>query len=450
MGGAFLTAHHLITRGRVPPHWAHPIAAALLTIGYLFVLYNLVFRGDAFAELRFVGLTLVVIMIGALFLRLRWFIVMMTLIFGSWATANIAIGLSLSWQIYLILFPIIGVASLANFAARTQAISRMIDAQLENDLHNAQLAEALERAHQSEAQLKVERDLADQIVESMTQGLVLVDDRNTIEYVNPAAENILGKSADELIGQTAAGIFQAPDDVPHGRTVDESYYAASGSTREMVVDRADGQDSHVLVSTKSRESGGFILSLTDLTLRKRFETRLQRVAHYDALTGLANRALLEVRIQQALHRLERRRSHIALLFLDIDQFKPINDTAGPAVGDQVLIEIANRIQESVRDHDTAARIGGDEFVVLLDGVDDTDLALKIADRIAQYVRQPVVVESRSYAVSVSIGIVTSQSSDAEPDDLIHVADSAMYEAKRANGVTRILYSAAGSNGQQVA
>ena len=440
VGGAFLGARWLLVHGRIPVRWAHPIAALLLAVGYLFVLYNIVFRLEEFAELRFVGLTLVVTMIGALFLRLRWFVSMMAVIFGSWTVANIALGLPLSWSMYLILFPIIGTVALANFAARKQAISRMIDTQLEHDLQTAQLAEALERAHQSEAQLKVERDLADQIVESMAQGLVLIDARGRIEYVNPAAENILGQPSDELVGRVADSVLRMAVDAVQPRLSGGASADAEGDTREMVVDRGDDEDSHVLVSSKSRDGGGFILSLTDLTLRKRFESRLHRLAHYDALTGLANRSLLDDRIQTALVDIDRGQSSIGLLFLDIDGFKPINDTAGHAVGDLMLIEIAHRILESIRAQDTAARIGGDEFVVLLDGIDDAELALKVADRIAQRVREPVVVEGLAHSVGVSIGIVISRSPDADPEELIRAADSAMYEAKRRADVTRILYS----------
>ncbi len=439
IGAVFLAARHLMIHGRIPTRWAHPLAALLTTAGYVFVLYNLVVRQDGLTEMRFVGLTLLIIMTGALFLHLRWLLGMIAFIFCSWTIISQAAGLSVPPSAYLILFPIIGVSSLANFAARKQAISRMIDAQMENDLRNSQLAEALERAHQSEAQLKAERDLADQVVNSMGQGLALLDDRGVIEFANPAAVQIFGQPRSALIGRPIAEILTA-ESVDLRERLEAGAAGDPEESIESFIDHGDGKLSHVLASITSRESGGAILNLTDLTLRKEFEARLARLAHYDALTGLANRSLLYERIQQELLRMERRQSRIGLLFLDLDRFKPINDTAGHAVGDLVLIEIANRIQMCVRAQDTVARIGGDEFVVLLIDVDDAEMTLEIADRIVRRVREPIVVEDRAHAVLVSIGIVTNQSSGADPEDLIRLADAAMYEAKNRSDVSRILYT----------
>jgi diguanylate cyclase (GGDEF)-like protein len=209
---------------------------------------------------------------------------------------------------------------------------------------------------------------------------------------------------------------------------------------EVVIEHADGHTTDAMLSITPRESGGSIVALTDLTLRKQFEAELERLAHYDALTGLANRSLLIERLQQALFRLRRYPSRVAVLFIDLDRFKPINDTLGHAVGDRVLIEMGNRIQECIRAQDTAARIGGDEFVVLLADFESADEALEVADRIAQRMEEPLVLERRTHSVSVSIGIVINQSPDAIPQDLIHNADTAMYEAKRRPDVRRVLYT----------
>jgi diguanylate cyclase (GGDEF)-like protein len=180
--------------------------------------------------------------------------------------------------------------------------------------------------------------------------------------------------------------------------------------------------------------------LSNLTLRKQFEAELERLAHYDALTGLANRSLLTERINQELVRLRRKPSRVGVLFLDLDRFKPINDTLGHAVGDRVLVETAERIQSCIRAQDTAARIGGDEFVVLLSDFDDVDLALEVADRIASRVEEPFVLGRERRWLGISIGVVITQSPDARAEELIDSADTAMYEAKRRRDVTRVLYT----------
>ncbi|MEZ4523348.1 MAG: diguanylate cyclase [Thermomicrobiales bacterium] len=297
----------------------------------------------------------------------------------------------------------------------------------------------LERAHRSEAELKAERDLADQIVDSMGQGLMLFNDQGDIEYANPAAERIIGQSEEALVGQPAREILQSSD----SSILDQ--LAGNGSTSDsafdVFIDHDDGQITHVSVSITPHH-GGSIVTLNDLTLRKQFETKLERLAHYDALTGLANRTLFIERCERALVQMRRHPSRIAVLFLDLDRFKPINDTMGHAVGDQVLVEVAGRISERIRGEDTVARIGGDEFVVLLTNVDDAEEALEVADRIARRIEEPIIAEGQSHQVSASIGVVISQSPDAKPETLMHYADTAMYEAKNRTDLRRVLYTPA--------
>ncbi|CAN5592587.1 hypothetical protein BH23CHL2_BH23CHL2_36430 [soil metagenome] len=439
LSGLCLKAYWLVAKGRVPSRLSHPLAAAMVAASLLMHLYGTAVQGDPERPEALLGLAMMLLVSGVLYLRLRWFLGMMAFTLASWTVVNLRVGLDLSLFRAYFYIAIIVLAALMIYAARKRAISQMIDAQLEVDQQNTHLASALERAHQSEAQLKVERDLADQVVDSMGQGLVLVDDSGMIEYVNPAAEHILDGSSHDLTGRPAHEILPIKAGDLRERIGTGSDFDPDESI-EVSIEHADGGVSNLLVSITSRESGGGILTLTDLTLRKKLEAKLTRLAHYDALTGLANRSLLIERLQQALVRIERSPSRIAVLFLDLDRFKPINDTAGHAVGDQVLIEIASRIQSCIRAQDTAARVGGDEFVVLLTDVEDTDMTLEVADRIVRQVQEPVVVDGRPHTVSISIGIVTSRSADADPEDLIGCADMAMYEAKRRSDVSRILYT----------
>src|SRR5262249_54429004 len=139
---------------------------------------------------------------------------------------------------------------------------------------------------------------------------------------------------------------------------------------------------------------GIVATCRDITERKAFERELSRLAFSDTLTGLPNRALLTDRLSHALERAERQDLQVAVLFLALDRFKVANDSLGHAAGDQLLVEVANRLGECIRHGDTAARLGGDEFTVLLEDLESEAQAVEIADRIAESLRQPILLEGR--------------------------------------------------------
>ena len=171
-------------------------------------------------------------------------------------------------------------------------------------------------------------------------------------------------------------------------------------------------------------------SLSDITDRKQIEERLRHDAFHDALTGLSNRALLIDRLSHALSRVNRRGDYIfAVLFLDLDRFKMINDSLGHTLGDQLLVTIARRLRECVRPDDTVARLGGDEFVVLLDGVQDVEEASTIADRIQESLQSPISLGDHEVVTSASIGIAASSRKYERPEHILRDADLAMYRAK---------------------
>jgi len=178
-----------------------------------------------------------------------------------------------------------------------------------------------------------------------------------------------------------------------------------------------------------------LMQFIDLTDRKRLEKELRHLAFHDALTGLPNRRLLLDRLQQALRTSKRNISHVAVLFLDLNKFKQLNDTHGHDVGDQLLVEVANRLRQQVRDCDTVARIGGDEFVVLLEGLDEhSDNASEQTNVIAEKIITALGAEYRlgdiRYHGSVSVGIKTFLGDGADPDQILKEADEAMYKAKK--------------------
>ena len=165
--------------------------------------------------------------------------------------------------------------------------------------------------------------------------------------------------------------------------------------------------------------------------RKRKETRYARLAFHDSLTGLPNRDLFMEQLIRALARLERHASSIAVLFIDLDHFKPINDTYGHVAGDAILVEVAQRLKGSMRPSDTVARYGGDEFIVLCEDIMDDRHAESIAGRLTTVLSMPFELESAAVSVAPSVGIATTTSADVPAEQMIADADAAMYRAKQA-------------------
>jgi diguanylate cyclase (GGDEF)-like protein/PAS domain S-box-containing protein len=167
--------------------------------------------------------------------------------------------------------------------------------------------------------------------------------------------------------------------------------------------------------------------------RKRTQDWLRHIAEHDPLTHLPNRALFDDRLQTAIARAERDSQHLALLYLDLDHFKSINDTLGHAVGDQLLLEVAQRLSRSVRASDTVARMGGDEFVVLLMAIKDPDHAVIVAEKILDALQKPFNLDSRQLCVTASLGIAVYPDHGTQSQQLIREADHAMYRAKKCGG-----------------
>lgn len=180
----------------------------------------------------------------------------------------------------------------------------------------------------------------------------------------------------------------------------------------------------------------------DITERKQHELQLQHIAHYDALTGIPNRVLLADRMQQALAQCKRDGNVLAICYLDLDGFKPINDSLGHATGDTVLIEVAKRLTSEVRGGDTVARLGGDEFVVLLIGLDNAEECTVMLRRLLSAIEQPIQASGRTFTLSASIGVAIYPDDDEDPDTLMRHADQAMYVAKQSGKNRYHLFDAA--------
>ncbi len=272
------------------------------------------------------------------------------------------------------------------------------------------------------------------LVQNSSDVVFICSKAELVEYQSPTAETAWGYHSQELVGQTFSD-FVRSDDQPALRDLWEQLLNAYGTTRniELQMRRSDGvwRSIDLVLTNLLDQPGveGLVATARDVTERKVFEKQLTTQAFYDALTGLPNRALLRDRLDQAVARAGRRHGSVGLLFLDLDNFKQINDSFGHGMGDTLLVEAANRLRKCFRDESTIARLGGDEFVVLLERlVDDAD-ASTAADRIAQQFSQPFILDGREFAMSASIGIAISNVGNERFNSLLRDADVAMYRAK---------------------
>ncbi|MDD5470825.1 MAG: EAL domain-containing protein [Sideroxydans sp.] len=198
----------------------------------------------------------------------------------------------------------------------------------------------------------------------------------------------------------------------------------------------DGRD-HLLEITKIRlkNPDGYVSGLIglamDITERAEHEKQLEKIAHFDALTGVPNRVLLADRLKQAVARTHRDQGMLAVCYLDLDGFKPVNDSYGHEIGDQVLVEITRRIKQVIREDDTVARLGGDEFVVLLVGLTRPEECAGSLHRLLHAISQPISIQQHSIQISASIGVSLYPEDEHDPDTLLRHADQAMYIAKQA-------------------
>jgi diguanylate cyclase (GGDEF)-like protein/PAS domain S-box-containing protein len=256
---------------------------------------------------------------------------------------------------------------------------------------------------------------------------ISMDGRFTL--LNPAWEQLLGWTLEELSSRPIAE-FIHPDDVEQTRTV-----LLAGRARPAHLENftnryrhRDGSWRSLLWSARC-DGEMWYAAAKDVTDRMWLESQALR----DPLTRLPNRLLLMDRARQALSRLQRGGGVVALLFVDLDRFKAVNDNFGHDVGDRLLIAIADRLGEMMRDSDTVARLGGDEFVILGEKIESDGEALALAERVVETLREPFVVGSVEATMHASVGVSIAHNQDADPDAMLREADIAMYRAKRAGG-----------------
>lgn len=281
------------------------------------------------------------------------------------------------------------------------------------------------------------------LVHHLPEIVVICEADGTIRYHNAAVAPLLGYGPAEVVG-TAITTFLHPHDRPALRAIATVLRRRSGGhlTSELRVRHRDGAWHllEVVVTDRLDDPSvrGLVVLARDRTERRRREAALAYRALHDPLTGLPNRTLFCDRLDHALDRAERQRAPVALLFLDLDRFKTINDTHGHAAGDALLVAVADRLRGSLRRADTLARVGGDEFAVLVeDG--DPSTAHRVAAGIGDALQAALIVEGRAVVVTASIGIAVSDPRHRRPDALLRAADQALYRAKAAGGGRAVLF-----------
>lgn len=267
-------------------------------------------------------------------------------------------------------------------------------------------------------------------------GVMITDRRGVIQWVNPAFAKLSGYGKQELVGQMPRVLKSGHHSPDFYQVMWETIgkgEAWSGET----VERSRNGDLYIVSQTitpmvdENGEITHFISIHEDITAQKKTQERIQYMAHYDALTGLPNRALFYDRLKQALAMAKRNQGGLALLFLDLDGFKAVNDTLGHHAGDLLLTEVARRLQQCVRESDTVARLGGDEFTIILNEAHEHHSVAMIAEKIIEVIAQPFDLMGSEARIGVSIGIARYSEEASDEDELVKDADQAMYEAKSA-------------------
>ena len=266
--------------------------------------------------------------------------------------------------------------------------------------------------------------------------ITVLDPDLMVTYQSPSVERVLGFSSDAILGRPFTELVCAADRERLTRVVSDAMAAGEEvKALECALLQSDGVERQFQILFTNllddEHVGGFVLNARDVSERKVFEDELRHQAFHDTVTGLANRASFSERVRHAITRGRREGRTLAVIFLDLDDFKTINDSLGHAAGDQVLVEVARRLDATVRGADTAARFGGDEFAVLLEDVTDSQQAADTAQRILEALAAPIRAGHKELALRASLGISVALHDDARnADELIRDADAAMYISKR--------------------
>jgi diguanylate cyclase (GGDEF)-like protein/hemerythrin-like metal-binding protein len=313
------------------------------------------------------------------------------------------------------------------------------------------LEESMEAREKSERRLRQQERFSSSVLKVLHQSVIVSDGRGKVSLFSQGAEKMLGYSADEIIGKQSPMLFHDPEEVKKRAeelTADlgipvtpafpalvvKAWITGQVDEREWIYIRKDGSRITVLLSvTVFGDDQDNILCCavaTDITERSQVAAEMSRLANYDPLTQLPNRRLFHDRIRMAISQARREHNHLGLLMVDLDRFKPINDQYGHSVGDILLGEVAKRMLKCLRESDTLARMGGDEFVVILPMIGDVKDAVGVATKIRQSLCLPFeLTDGITVNIDCCIGVALYPNHGNDEDSLLKSADGAMYVAK---------------------
>ncbi|MCA1907199.1 MAG: diguanylate cyclase [Magnetospirillum sp.] len=285
------------------------------------------------------------------------------------------------------------------------------------------------------------------VLASVAEGIVTINDSGRIESANPAAERMFGFARGKLVGRDMVDLLPESARERHDHFFNAYmsglFPTLMGRQVEGLGLRRDGSSFPMEISVSELRHGRhrlFTAILRDISERKEAEDRIRRLAHHDTLTGLPNRNLLNDRMNHALARVKRHGGHMAVLYVDLDKFKPINDSLGHEAGDWVLREVADRLAGCVRSSDTVSRVGGDEFVVVIEEISRSAEAALVAKKIIDALSRPVDFQGHACQVGASIGVALFPQDGTSIEEVCKAADLAMYRVKHSGRNGYCFYS----------
>ncbi|MBA56475.1 MAG: diguanylate cyclase [Pseudomonadales bacterium] len=295
----------------------------------------------------------------------------------------------------------------------------------------------------NEVKMEAQLRLSATVLEASRDGIIICDAHRAFLSANRSYLEMTGFSNAQLQEQHACFYHSANSEEENQieQALQQQHYW-QGDTEIL---RADGTPLPVRASigtvlTNQGSVSHYVAVFSDISARKAMEQDLKNLAHYDHLTGLANRSLFSDRLNTAIHRAQRHQSQCALLFIDLDKFKPVNDQFGHAVGDELLKQAALRLLESSRRNDTVGRLGGDEFVMIVEDLAGVEAASQIAEKVIRHLQQPFTVSGQTITIGCSIGIAVYPRDGNNDVELTRAADIAMYAAKGKDDASYYLFS----------
>ena len=319
-------------------------------------------------------------------------------------------------------------------------VSRYVIKPIESKL----LVDAIRKGY-ANRQNAIELKLARMVFDVANEGILITDDQNKILAINPAFSEITGYRYDEVVGRHTRMLSSGLHDPEFYRSMWNSLGSLQRWSGEVTNRRKNG-DTYVQwlsIASVSNDFGTqkhYVGLTSDISERKKEEELIRKLAHFDTLTGLPNRALFNDRVQREIASAKRRNQSLALIYVDLDHFKSINDIHGHAAGDLVLKTAAERMSACIRQSDMVSRRGGDEFVIMLDTTDGIEAAVVVCTKLVQQLAQPIQFEDKKISITASIGVAVAPLDAEDFDSLLQAADYALYEAKASGRNCYVFFS----------